>query len=79
MREAKIEPFREKIKSIAERFDDQPLRGGGMVMPSKRMRVRRFLESYVISHGILPSGPTHGKSDSDFFRWDFGMVNFDEA
>jgi len=79
LRGATIAPFRQKIEAMVEKFDDKSVRGGGMVMPSKRMRVRRFLESYVISHGTLPSGPTHVKSDSKHFSWDFGIINFDEA
>jgi hypothetical protein len=79
LREASIEPFRETIEAMIKDFDDQPVRGGGMTMPSRRMRVRRFLESHVVSHGRLPSGPTRVSSDSKSFSWDFGIINFDET
>jgi len=78
-REATVEPFREKIEAMVARFDDQRLRGGGITWPSKRARVRRFLEAYVASYGRLPSGPTHVKSDTDSFNWDLGIINFAEA
>jgi len=79
VREASIRPFREKIEAMIEEFDDQPVRGGGMLMPSKRRRVRGFLEFYVFAHEKLPSGPTRVSSNSDLFPWDLGMINFDET
>jgi hypothetical protein len=79
LREASITPFREKIEAMIKDFDDQPLRGGGMTLPSRRMRVRRFLESYVVSHGRLPIGPTRVNSDSKSFHWDLGIINFDKT
>jgi hypothetical protein len=79
LREASIRPFREKIEAMIKDFDDQPVRSGGMTMPSRRMRVRRFLESYVVYHGRLPSGPTRVSSVSKSFHWDFGIINFDET
>jgi hypothetical protein len=77
--EATIKPFREKIEVMVTKFDDQRLRGGGITWPSKRARVRHFLEAYVASYGRLPSGPTHIKSDTNSFNWDLGIINFDEA
>ena len=79
LREASIRPFREKIEAMIKDFDDQPVRGGGMTWPSTRTRVRRFLESYVVSHGRLPSGPIRVISDSKSFHWDLGIMNFDET
>jgi hypothetical protein len=79
LREASIKPFREKIEAMIKDFVDRPVRGGLVTMPSKKMCVRRFLESYVMSHGRLPSGPIRVSSDSNSFPWDFGIINFDET
>jgi hypothetical protein len=77
-REDMITPFRDRIEAFVGRFDDRPVRGGGMSFPSARSRVRRFLEDYVIANGRLPDGPTKVNSESKFYLWNLGTIDFSE-
>lgn len=77
LRESLIAPFRTTIDALAEKFDDWRLRGGGVVLPSKRDRIRRFLEDYIVANGALPRGPVHLKSEDSHYSWDLGSIDFD--
>jgi hypothetical protein len=75
-RERQISPFRARIEAFVSKFDDRSLRGGGMLFPSARRRVRRFLEDYAIANGRLPDGPTRVNSESRSYLWDLGIIDF---
>lgn len=77
LREGLIAPFRTTIDALAEKFEDRRLRGGGMVLPSKRDRIRQFLESYIVANGALPSGPVNVKTEDSSYSWDLGSIDFD--
>lgn len=74
-RDRLLAPFKTSIDTFVEKFDDRPLRGGGMVR-SPRSRVRSFLEDYVIANGCLPTGPVRVKSESRSFSLDLGTIDF---
>lgn len=58
-RDTQLKPFRGTIDRYVLQFSDAPLRfPGGGSYGTRRGWMKRYIEDYVIAHGLLPSG-TH--------------------
>lgn len=66
-RDTKLSPFLEAISAYCAGLSDDRTRGGGGISrPSERMRVRAFLEQYVVDHQKLPSGKQNWQLGNGF-------------
>lgn len=68
-RQERIPPFRDEIETLAAKYSDRPVQGGGTQWKSHRKRMREFLEDYVVDHGRMPQGK---------IRYHTGNIDFDE-
>ena len=63
-RQAKLRPFRNAIDAYVATLSDVPMQWG-----SPRVRVKRFMEQFVIAHGRFPSGRHTIHDFSDLRRY----------
>ena len=77
-REARVAPFDAVIDAYVERYSDANLwyPGAGYVWPSLRYMMRTFIRTYVMDHGVLPTGehriivPHRYQGGTHRFAWD---------